>query len=81
MDKVICEHMHLLTLGQLAVRVGIGEGRLRRLFTNGTLPEPIRLMGKRVFTEADVETIRAALLEHGLLPKQRGAEHGQATEI
>jgi DNA-binding transcriptional MerR regulator len=65
MDKLICEHVRPFTLGELAVKVGIGEGRLRRLFANGTLPEPIRFMGKRVFTEDDVEKVRQALRELG----------------
>jgi hypothetical protein len=67
MDKLLCEHTHPLTLGDLAVRVGLGEGRLRRLFANGTLPEPPRFMGKRCFTEADVAKVRATLVGRGLL--------------
>jgi DNA-binding transcriptional MerR regulator len=64
MSKVLCEHP--LTLGELAIKVGIGEGRLRRLFANGTLAEPVRFMGKRVFHEGDVEKIKSALRERGV---------------
>jgi DNA-binding transcriptional MerR regulator len=66
MDKLLCEHTHPLTLGELAVRVGLGEGRLRRLFSSGVLPEPRRFVGKRVFCEADVEAVRQRLSERGV---------------
>jgi hypothetical protein len=62
MDKVICEHVRPLTLGELAIRVGLGEGRLRRLFVKGTLPEP------------DVPKLRAALAELGLPPATEGMD-------
>jgi AraC-like DNA-binding protein len=67
MDKLICEHARPLTLGELAVKVGIGEGRLRRLFSNGTLVEPPRFMNKRCFSEADVSKVRQALRERGVV--------------
>jgi hypothetical protein len=55
----------------LAIRVSLGEGRLRRLFANGTLPEPVRFMGKRVFGETDVQTVRAALEAKRLISTAR----------
>src|SRR5262249_31882965 len=60
MNKVICELESPLTLGELGLRLGVAEGKLRRLFTRGILPEPGRFMGKRIFSEADVTEVRVA---------------------
>ena len=63
------ERQRPLTLAELGLRIGIGEGRLRRLFTRGVLQEPReRFMGRRVFYEQDVQALRMQLAQRGLLP-------------
>jgi DNA-binding transcriptional MerR regulator len=56
----------LLTLGRVAVKVGVPEHQLRRLCKLGLVP--FDLAGRiRLFSESDVPAIRAALIAAGYL--------------
>jgi DNA-binding transcriptional MerR regulator len=57
----------LLTISGVALRLKVAPWKVSRLFEAGALPEPARLANYRVFTEADIPAIRAALERAGWL--------------
>jgi hypothetical protein len=56
------------TTRQVAEFVGTDVWRIRRLFEDGTLPEPQKFGGKRVIPAELVPTIVDALRSRGWLP-------------
>jgi len=58
------------TVGQIARLLGTDEWRVRRLFEDGTLPEPSRFGGKRVISAAEIPAIVDALRSRGWLPHE-----------
>lgn len=56
-----------LTTGQAAALLGTDEWRLRRLFEDGTLPEPPRFGGLRIIAGTDLPAIIDALRARGWL--------------
>jgi MerR family transcriptional regulator, redox-sensitive transcriptional activator SoxR len=48
----------LLTIGEVARRVGIATSAIRYYERNGVLPEPARVSGQRRYTEATVDRLR-----------------------
>ena len=56
------------TTKEVADLLASEEWRVRRLFEDGTLPEPQRFAGKRVISNTLVPAIVAALRERGWLP-------------
>lgn len=51
--------------------LGVDEWRVRRLFEDGTLPEPDRFAGKRVIPRERLAEIMDALRSRGWLPKPK----------
>jgi hypothetical protein len=47
---------------------GVREWQVRRLYEDGTLPEPGRFAGKRVIARADLPTVLDALRARGWVP-------------
>lgn len=60
----VCQY---LTLTDAAARLGVEPWQVRRLHERGILPEPPRLGRNRLYTEADLDTLRQALQEAGYL--------------
>jgi hypothetical protein len=58
----------LLTTGDAAQALGCREWQVSRLYERGFLPEPPRVGGKRVLTQADLPAIRDAAVRAGYLP-------------
>lgn len=56
------------TTRELAEFVGTDEWRVRRLFEDGTLPEPERFGGKRAIPSDLVPSVVDALRDRGWLP-------------
>ena len=65
----------LLSIGQVAARLGVKAHNLRRVFTRGFLPEPPRIGTYRLFNEADLPLIKEGLQRAGFLPPP---QHGDA---
>jgi len=59
----------ILTTRELADIVGSVEWRVRRLFQDGTFPEPPKFGGKRAIPAESVPAIIGALRERGWLPE------------
>jgi hypothetical protein len=59
--------MEQLTTRQLADILGTAEWRVRRLFEDGTLPEPARFAGKRILCGPLVLNVVDALRDRGWL--------------
>ena len=59
---------NLLTTRQAAELLGASEWRIRRLYEDGTLPEPPRFGGKRVIAGGELPSIIDALGSRGWLP-------------
>jgi DNA-binding transcriptional MerR regulator len=52
-----------LTIGPVAAQVGVPRWRLAYLIEHGNVPGPsFQVPGRRLFTEADVQQIRQALM-------------------
>lgn len=47
----------MLSLGQLAQQIGVRPYRIAYAHTVGAIPEPMRFLGKRVYTPADVAVV------------------------
>lgn len=60
----------LLTTRQAGEILGVETWRVRRLFEDGTLPEPQKFGGKRVIPEALMPAIREAMVHRGWLPAE-----------
>ena len=63
----------LLTTRQVGNALGQAEWRIRRLFEDGTLPEPPKFGGKRAIDPALMPAIVSALIKRGWLPEETGA--------
>jgi hypothetical protein len=64
--------MNYQSTGALAAQLGIPRWRLAYLIEHGDLPGPsIQVAGRRVFSDADVERIRAALAKRGATRRRR----------
>ena len=61
------------TTGDVARFVGTDEWRIRRLFEDGTLPEPTRFGGKRAIPSKLIPAIVDALRARGWLPESAEA--------
>ena len=48
----------MLTIGEVAQRVGLNTSAIRYYERNGVLPEPSRVSGQRRYTEATVDRLR-----------------------
>jgi DNA-binding transcriptional MerR regulator len=64
-----------MTIGDVARRMGedVRPWMVRRVFEKGLLPPAERLGPYRVFVEADLPPIRAALVNCGYLPERETA--------
>lgn len=62
------------TTGEAARLIGCPEWRVGRLYVRGVLPEPRRHAGARLLTPDDVELVRAALVEQGVIPVSGGGD-------
>jgi hypothetical protein len=60
------------TTRQVADRYGTDVWRVRRLFEDGTFPEPAKFGGKRAIPEALLPDIEAALRARGWLAVTEG---------
>jgi hypothetical protein len=67
----------VLTSGQVARAIGVPEWQVSALFRRHLLPEPGRLGRLRIFSEADLYQVRAALVAGGYL---RPADDGRPEE-
>jgi hypothetical protein len=65
--------MKRLTTRELADLLGTDEWRIRRLFDDGTLPEPERFGGKRAIAQSEILSIIDALRSRGWLPEPGAA--------
>jgi hypothetical protein len=75
--------MNLQSIGTLATQLGLPRWRLAYLIDHGDLPGPsIQVAGRRLFNDADVERIRAALDERGATRRTRkGAAEDRDTAL
>lgn len=58
----------VLTTGEVASLLNVEPWRVRRLFEDGTFPEPVRLGLYRLIDEALVPRIAAEMRQRGWLP-------------
>ena len=58
----------VLTLGDVARRLGCRPWQVRRLYERGLLPEPTRVGTYRVVHHRDLAAVTAALRDAGYLP-------------
>lgn len=58
------------TTREVGELLGVEEWRVRRLFEDGTLPEPPRFAGKRIIFRDRLPEILDSLRARGWLPKQ-----------
>lgn len=65
--------MKHFTTRETAEFVGSEEWRVRRLFEDGTLPEPERFGGKRAINQRQIPLIIDALRARGWLPAAQEA--------
>ena len=65
----------ILTTGALAKRLGCEPWHVLRAVKAGMVPEPPRCGPFRCWREADVESVRAAMVQLGYLERQ--ASHGR----
>jgi hypothetical protein len=68
--------MKIFTTRQVADQLGVFTWQVRRLFEDGTFPEPQKFGGKRAIPESMVPKIREALKKHGYLKNEQPAEVG-----
>jgi hypothetical protein len=59
-----------LTIGQVAVALGVNEWKIVALFRRKLFPEPARVGRIRVISEDQVPVVKAALVKHGYLPRE-----------
>jgi DNA-binding transcriptional MerR regulator len=64
-----------LTIGAVAKHFGVTAWKVRRLFENGTLPQPARVGAYRVIPITDLPQIEAALRKCGYLPPEGRPPH------
>jgi hypothetical protein len=65
--------MKRFTTREVAEVLGTDEWRVRRLFEDGTLPEPERFGGKRAICQQGIPPIVDALRWRGWLPRQEAS--------
>jgi hypothetical protein len=65
---------NIYSTAQVAAILGCETWRVRRLFEDGTLPEPNRFAGKRAIQSSSVPMIVDALRARGWLPTEEGAK-------
>lgn len=65
---------HIFTTHDVAELLGTHTWRVRRLFEDGTLPEPDRFAGKRAIPREMIPSIVDALRDRGWLPEAKQAE-------
>ena len=58
----------MFTTRQAGEEVGAETWKVRRLFEDGTLPEPGKFGGKRVIPESLIPAIREAMRRRGWIP-------------
>jgi hypothetical protein len=58
----------LFTTAEMAALLGTDTWRVRRLYEDGTLPEPSRFAGKRAIPRQAIPPIVDALQKRGWLP-------------
>ncbi len=61
---------HLLSTADAAELLGLEEWQPRRLFEDGTIPEPPRFAGKRIISKALFNRIRQAAINRGWLKEK-----------
>ena len=61
--------LEYFSTADLAHTLGVEEWRVRRLYEEGTLPEPQRFAGRRAISIADLDTVADALKSRGWLPE------------
>ena len=66
--------MKWFTTRELAEILGTEEWRVRRLFEDGTLPEPVRFGGKRAISTHEIPQIVDALRDRGWIPETRPSD-------
>ncbi len=59
----------IYTTRQLAEILGVETWRVRRLFQNGTLPEPSRFAGRRAIPGTMIPAVIDGLRDRGWLPE------------
>lgn len=60
-----------LSTRQIADILGVETWRVRRLFEDGTLPEPARFCGKRAIPATSIQAIADSLFVRGWLVRPR----------
>ena len=56
---------HYLTIGGVPTQLGVPRWKLAYLIERGVVPGPsLQVPGRRLFTDGDIEKIRAALEEY-----------------
>jgi hypothetical protein len=68
-DKLVVD---ILTTRGMADLLGTAEWRVRRLFEDGSLPEPPRFAGKRAIPTTSIPAVVDALRQRGWLSKEAG---------
>ena len=67
--------VHIHSTRDIADMLGTQTWRVRRLFEDGTLPEPGRLGGNRAIPSSMLPSIVDALRARGWLPQPEAATH------
>lgn len=57
----------ILTTADVAKELGVHQWQVRRLFSDGNLPEPPKVRGYRVIQRKEIGKIRKALVARGFL--------------
>jgi len=73
--------MKAFTTGEVADFVGTDEWRIRRLFEDGTLPEPDRFGGKRANVVCAPDEVLNVNTLLGMLCQPRTSDQGFFTEL
>ena len=61
------------TTREVAAILATDQWRVRRLFEDGTIPEPLRFAGKRAIPSSAIPSIVDALRARGWLPETEAA--------
>lgn len=68
-----------LSTGEVSRLCGVGRWVITHLVESGKISEPVRIGGKRIFTDTDVEKIQAILLRKNY-GQSRQSDSGRATK-
>ena len=63
----------IFTVVEVADLLGCHHCNVRRLFTRGVLPEPVRLNGRFVIPKRLIKRIRAELVKRGVVKEEVAA--------